>query len=147
MIDTTEQTTCLACGKPLVQVEGRGHRKKRYCDDRCRQRAHRSKGQGNVTIVTNGDLQQRVVELEQELAAANEMIDKLLSRKKTTTPLKRSYQDRLTRKGEQLDWPALEIRTTIKPGRKNWRVFMLNESNDQLIRAIIAVERLEEHQS
>src|SRR6266568_3677225 len=70
MIDTVSQTTCLACGKPLVQVEGRGHRKKLYCDDLCRQRAHRAKGQA-VTIDTNGDLQQRIAELERELAAAH----------------------------------------------------------------------------
>src|SRR6266700_3076997 len=150
MIDTTEQTTteCLACGSPIIQIAGRGHRKRLYCDDRCRQQAHRqrlaSQDEANVTPnVTNGDLQQRIAELEQDLAEANEFIEKLVS-KKTTTSLKKSYQERLQRWGEKLDWPALDIHIRVQPGRKAWRVFMINESNDQLIRAIIAAERVEE---
>jgi hypothetical protein len=47
MIDTAEQTTtsCLACGRSLTQKHGRGHRKRLYCDDRCRQRGHRQRTQ------------------------------------------------------------------------------------------------------
>lgn len=74
MIDTTEQTTCLACGAPLIQIAGRGHRKKLYCNDTCRQKAHRRQAQSKVTpVVTNDDLQQRIAELEQELAEARKL--------------------------------------------------------------------------
>src|SRR5437660_7612057 len=69
MIDTAEQTTteCLACGSPIIQITGRGHRKRLYCDDRCRQRAHRQNTANVTPNVTNGDLQQRIAELEREL--------------------------------------------------------------------------------
>ena len=40
MIDTTNETTCKACGRALVQIPG--HRKKAFCNDACRQRHHRS---------------------------------------------------------------------------------------------------------
>ena len=40
MIDTTNKTTCTACGRALVQIPG--HRKKAFCNDACRQRHHRS---------------------------------------------------------------------------------------------------------
>ena len=40
MIDTTNETTCQACGRPLVHIPG--HRKKAFCNDTCRQRHHRS---------------------------------------------------------------------------------------------------------
>ncbi len=150
MINIQQQTLCKAgCGTPIQHIPG--HRPKLYCSDRCRQRAHRGLPPTNVvTIVTNDEkqaLEQRIAQLDQELAAANDLIDKLLSRKKTNNPLKRSYQDRLQRIGEKLDWPALDIHITVKPGRKAWRVFMINESNDQLIRAIIAAERAAEQQS
>jgi uncharacterized Zn finger protein (UPF0148 family) len=39
MIDTTNETTCHACGRPLVHIPG--HRKKAFCNDACRQRHHR----------------------------------------------------------------------------------------------------------
>jgi hypothetical protein len=47
VIDTAEQTTteCLACGAPIIQLSGRGHRKRLYCDDRCRQKVHRQRTQ------------------------------------------------------------------------------------------------------
>ncbi len=57
MIDTAEQTTteCLACGSPIIQIAGRGHRKRLYCDDRCRQRAHRQhQAQQEPASVTSG---------------------------------------------------------------------------------------------
>src|SRR5947209_17379132 len=51
MIDTSEQTTteCLACGSPIIQIAGRGHRKRLYCDDRCRQKGHRQRQVGQET--------------------------------------------------------------------------------------------------
>ncbi len=146
MIDTTLETRCKnpSCGKPVHQIPG--HRRREYCNDTCKQTAYRLRKEQvhhGVTIVDDS-IQQHIAQLDQELAAANDLIDKLLSRKKTNNPLKRSYQDRLQRIGEKLDWPALDIHITVKPGRKAWRVFMINESNDQLIRAIIAAERVEE---
>ncbi len=52
MIDTAEQTTteCLACGSPIIQIAGRGHRKRLYCDDRCRQQAHRQRTQTHEQV-------------------------------------------------------------------------------------------------
>ena len=62
-------------------------------DDRCRQRAHRSKGQGNVTIDTNGDLQQRIAELEQRNAELEHLIDRYINtRRGTTQPWKKTLR-------------------------------------------------------
>src|SRR6266702_2761500 len=99
MIETAEETitTCQRCGAPIEQKPGRGHRSRLYCDDRgkCRQRAHRARKQvqaqdtANVTpSVTNGDLQQRIAQLEQELAAAHHLIDEYIN-KKTSQPWKK----------------------------------------------------------
>lgn len=40
MIDTTNETRCKDCGRPLVHIPG--HRKKAFCNDACRQHHHRS---------------------------------------------------------------------------------------------------------
>jgi hypothetical protein len=146
MIDTTLETRCKnpSCGKPVHQIPG--HRRRQYCNDTCKQTAYRLRKEQvhrGVTIVDESTAI-KIAQLERDLAEANRLIEKLAS-KKTTTPLKKSYQERLQRWGEKLDWPALDIHIRIQPGRKNWRVFMINESNDQLIRAIIAAERVEEH--
>jgi hypothetical protein len=45
MIDIAEETTCKACGKPLIQANRQGPHKREYCNDTCRQRAHRAKKQ------------------------------------------------------------------------------------------------------
>ena len=39
MLETTSETTCKACGRPIVQR--RGHRKRAFCNATCRQRQHR----------------------------------------------------------------------------------------------------------
>jgi len=41
MIEAREQTTCQACGSPITQRPGKGHRKRWYGTDACRQRAPR----------------------------------------------------------------------------------------------------------
>ncbi len=140
MIDTVSQTTCLACGKPLVQVEGRGHRKKLYCDDLCRQRAHRAKGQA-VTIDTNGDLQQRIAELERELAAAHHLIDEYINRKKTSQPWKKSLQERWSQLGKAADYPALTIPIRVQAGERAHRVFELSASNELLEEGNVTLRR------
>jgi hypothetical protein len=43
MADVAEPGACLACGRPLPLQQGRG-RKRRYCDDRCRDAARRKRG-------------------------------------------------------------------------------------------------------
>jgi hypothetical protein len=66
MIDTqqTPSTVCLACGRPIEQK--RGHRKRLYCDDTCRQRGHRHREQetseARITALKNEvqRLQQRL---------------------------------------------------------------------------------------
>ena len=78
MIDTIEQTTCKACGKPLEQAERRGPHRREYCDATCRKRAHRAKQQ--PAIVTNDvtmseAVQERIAELEHEVQALHERLD------------------------------------------------------------------------
>ncbi len=65
MIDTAEQTTteCLACGSPIIQIAGRGHRKRLYCDDRCRQQAHRQRTQTHEQVTAEA----RIAALEKEV--------------------------------------------------------------------------------
>jgi len=145
MIDTANETRCKnpSCGKPVHQIPG--HRYREYCNNTCKQTAYRLRKEQvhhGVTIVDDSTAI-KIAQLERDLAEANRLIEKLAS-KKSTHPLKKSYQERLQRLGEKLDWPALDIHITIKPSQKAWRVFMINESNDQLIRAIIAAERVEE---
>jgi len=133
MIDTAEQTTteCLACGSPIIQIAGRGHRKRLYCDDRCRQRAHRSKGQGNVTIDTNGDLQQRIAQLEQRNAELEHLIDRYIhTRKGTMQPWKKALQERWLQLGKAADWPALTIQIHVPAGEREHRLFGMNASNE-----------------
>jgi hypothetical protein len=45
MIDAVEQVSCKACGRPIAQKSGKGHRKREYCDDRCKQRYWRKQEQ------------------------------------------------------------------------------------------------------
>lgn len=39
MLETMSETTCKACGQPVVQIPG--HRKREFCNATCRQRQHR----------------------------------------------------------------------------------------------------------
>ncbi len=74
MIDTAEQTTttCLACGRPIAQKSGRGHRQRLYCDDRCRQRGHRQRTQPQE----QGEaLQDRIAALEVEIQRLQERLN------------------------------------------------------------------------
>src|SRR5205823_2488604 len=116
MIDTTNETRCKnpSCGKPIVQLPG--HRTREYCNDTCKQTAYRlrkEQSHHDVTIVDDS-VQERIAALEQELAAANEQIERLLGKKQSKQPVKRSLQERLTRLLEQRDWPALNIHYRVK---------------------------------
>jgi hypothetical protein len=78
MIDTIEQTTCKACGKPLEPAERRGPRKREYCDATCRQRGHRAKQQPAIVtsdVTMSEAMQARIVELEHEVQALQERLD------------------------------------------------------------------------
>ncbi len=72
-----EAEQCLTCGRPLAQLGG-GHRKRRYCDDVCRQRAHRAR-QAEETReqreAQEQDLQARIAELEQEVRRLQEQLN------------------------------------------------------------------------
>jgi hypothetical protein len=76
MIDVkTEQ--CLACGRPLTQLGG-GHRKRRYCNDACRQRAHRTRQAAETKAEREGSRQSdqaRIAELEAENARLRQRLD------------------------------------------------------------------------
>jgi hypothetical protein len=74
MIDTAEQTTtiCLACGRSITQKHGRGHRQRLYCDDRCRQRAHRQRTQPQEQDAT---FAARIAALEIEIQRLQEHLD------------------------------------------------------------------------
>ena len=142
MIDTAEETTCLACGAPIIQIAGRGHRQRLYCDDRCRQKAHRSKGQGNVTIDTIGDLQQRIAELEQRNAELEHLIDRYINtRKGTTRPWKKTLQKRWLQLGKASDWPALTIQIHVPAGEREHRLFGMNASNELIEEGNVTLRR------
>lgn len=134
MINTAEQTTteCLACGSPIIQLAGRGHRKRLYCDDRCRQRAHRAKRQGKAAFKAHGDLQQRIADLERELAQAHHLIDTYIHRKRTPQGWKEQLQRRFLQLGSESGWPALTIPIHVQPGERAYRVFALAASNELL---------------
>ncbi len=146
MIDTTLETRCKnpSCGKPVHQIPG--HRRRQYCNDTCKQTAYRLRKEQphlGVTIVDDGT-QQRIAQLERELAEANKLIERLLGKKQSKQPFKRSLQERLTRLLEQQDWPALDIHYRVKAGQKEGRVFIIGASIDLLSRAL---GQLEEQQS
>jgi hypothetical protein len=79
MIDAAQDiTTCLACGSTIIQISGRGHRKRQYCDDRCRQRAHRTRQaqeEGGQREASDQDAQARIAELEAENARLRQRLD------------------------------------------------------------------------
>ena len=78
MIDTIEQTTCKACGKPLVLPERRGPHKREYCNVTCRQRAHRAKQQPAIVtsdVTMSQAMQTRIAELEHEVQKLLERLD------------------------------------------------------------------------
>ena len=75
MIETEQTTTCLACGRPLTQKGGRGHRQRLYCDDRCRQRAHRKQAKPQEQIQDLETLAARIAELEQEVQQLRRQLD------------------------------------------------------------------------
>ena len=139
MIDAPNETTCLACGQPLNQIAGRGHRKKLYCDDRCRQKGHRSKGQDNATNDTM--LQARIVELERELEQTHHLIDTYINRRRTPTEWKRQLQERWLRLGKVADWPALTIPIRVQSGERAYRLFALSASNELLEEGNVTLRR------
>ncbi len=131
MIDTAEETTCLACGAPIIQIGGRGHRKRLYCDDRCRQRAHRAKEQGNVTsVMHDATLQARIVELEQELTRYRHLAD-MLDRAKR--------EARFMVLGEQTEYHDL-MDFAVFGGYSYWHSFMNRAKDETLLRAIATAE-------
>ncbi len=71
----TEQ--CLACGRPLTQLGG-GHRKRSYCDNTCRQCAHRARQaqeERGQREAMDQDAQARIAELEAENARLRQHLD------------------------------------------------------------------------
>lgn len=64
MIEAAQQTTCHVCGKPIVQKESsRGHRKRLYCSDQCKQVAYRQrKEQPQVVTIDEKGYQARIAE-------------------------------------------------------------------------------------
>jgi|SRR6266567_350663 len=139
MIETAEETitTCQRCGAPIEQKPGRGHRPRLYCDDRgkCRQRAHRARKQvqaqdtANVTPnVTNGDHQQRIAELERDLARYRKIVD-LGDRQKMIA------QFMLT--GEEIGYKAL-LSVDVRSGPHAWYNFTQTADDELLARGVAA---------
>ncbi len=130
-----EQATCKRCGEP-IELKEIGPNKREWCSPACKQAAYRER--------ENKQAQQRIAQLEQELAEKDELIEQLLGKKQSKQPFKRSLQERLTRLLEQQDWPALDIHYRVKAGQKEGRVFIIGASIDLLSRAL---GQLEEQQS
>ena len=83
MIDAAQEiTTCLECGSTIIQISGRGHRKRQYCDDRCRQRAHRTRQakEEREQCETNDQAQAaRMKKLEEEARQQAAQVEQLLA--------------------------------------------------------------------
>jgi hypothetical protein len=69
---------CGACGRPLTQVSGHGHRKRRYCDEACRQRAHRARQHEGSTRFAE-EQAARLAKLEAEVLQQGAQIEQLLA--------------------------------------------------------------------
>ena len=145
MIDTIEQqVTCKACGSPLTQRPGKGHRKREYCNAACRQRTHRAKQQApdTVTIVTIDEkqaLEQRIAQLEQEV----ETLKALRSRRSSIdAQVRHNWQERAMAWGEKLGYQRLTFEVSVKEGVKEWRAFVRDASDLVLIRLIMAAENV-----
>lgn len=134
MIDTREQATCRACGKPLAQKGGKGHRPRLYCDDACKQvffrRTHRTV---NSHVTNEQDYQSRIAALEEEVATL-----KALAGKRMYGKLRTGLQRRLMERGKVTGYPAVSIRVPLGQGVDAWRNFAKDASEDMLARAIVA---------
>ena len=143
-IDTTRQTTCKACGKPLEQASRRGPHLREYCDATCRQRGHRAKQQApdTVTIVTIDEkqaLEQRIAQLEREV----ETLKALRSRRSSIdAQVRHNWQERAMAWGEKLGYQRLTFEVSVKEGVKEWRAFVRDASDLVLIRLIMAAENV-----
>src|SRR6266536_4677904 len=148
VIETAEETitTCQRCGAPIEQKLGRGHRSRLYCDDRgkCRQRAHRARKQvqaqdtTNVTPnVTNGDLQQRIAQLEQELARYRKIVD-------LSDRAKMEIEFMLI--GEQVGYTPLSS-VEVRTGLHAWYNFSQTSDNSDLARAIVVAKHVWKQQA
>jgi hypothetical protein len=138
MIDTEQQAICKreGCTNPIEQ-KAIGPYKREYCSNACKQAVYRASHR-NVTI--DAEAQQRIAELERDLAEANEFIEKHLAGKKSNSPVKRGLQEKLTRLLEQRGWPALDIHYRVNPGQKEGRVFIIGASIELLSRALNQLE-------
>lgn len=139
MIETIQEGTCKACGKPLIQ-KGGGHRKRSYCSDRCkmadsRRRRKELPQSQNVTIVPIDEqgYQARIAALEEEVATL-----KALAGKRMYGKLRTGLQRRLMERGKVTGYPAVTIRVPVSQGVDAWRNFAKDASEDMLARAIVA---------
>lgn len=136
MIDTRGQATCRACGKPLAQKGGKGHRPRLYCDDACKQvffrRTHRTV---NSHVTNEQDYQSRIAALEEEVATLKTQLSK---RTRTSGKVRANLQRRLLVTGKTSGYPAVTIRVPVGQGVDAWRAFAKDASEDLLARAIVA---------
>ncbi len=135
------------CERQAVQIPG--HKKRLYCSDACRQRAHRAKGQkppvSAVTIVPIDErrvLEQRIAELERENAT-------LKALRSTRSPsgakkLRLRYIERCIAWGEKLGYQPLTVELYVGEGLAAWEVYMKEANEKLLIRLILAAERADE---
>lgn len=135
MIETIEQTTCKACGQPIVQKGGKGHRQRNYCDDKCKHVFFR-RTRHTVPIdvpIEKDSQQQRITELEQEIRNL-----KMLASKRTRGKDRAGLQQRLMARGLATGYQSVSVRITIGQGVDDWRLFAKDASEDMLARAIVA---------
>jgi hypothetical protein len=146
VIDTKPVTTQCAgpgCEHQVVWIPG--HKKRFYCSDVCRQRAHRAKERqpaGNVTVVTideKQDLEQRIAQLERENAKL-----RALRSTRTSQSLRHGYIERVMTWGEKLHFQPLTVSLYVGEGLAAWETFMKEANEKLLIRLIIAAERADE---
>jgi uncharacterized small protein (DUF1192 family) len=138
MIDAEQHTTCKACGRSLIQ-KGGGHRKRSYCDDRCKQIAYRKRKKrpqdSAIVTIDEQEYQARIAALEQEIATLEVQLSK---RTYTSGKVRARLQRRLMDTGKVGGYPAVTIRITIGQGVDAWRTFARDAREDMLARAIVA---------
>jgi hypothetical protein len=149
MIDTAEQTTCKACGKPLEQASKRGPRQREYCNATCRQRAHRKRtapqSKSAVTIVAIDErhvLEQRIAQLERENATLKATRGTRAS--SGAKKLRLRYIERCMAWGKKVGYQPLTVELYVGEGLAAWETYMKEANEKLLIRLILAAERADE---
>lgn len=154
MIDTSNELRCKnpACGNLVTQI--RGHRRREYCNDTCKQTAYRLRKEDHhdVTIVDDST-QQRIAELEQALEQVQERLlqyvqqtNEKLGQQAGELARYRQIVDLSDRQqmiaqfmliGEEMGYKPL-LSVDVRPGPHAWYSFTQSADDELLARGVAA---------